>query len=102
MLMGAENNIQIELNRIRNQIIDLGLIIASFLSSITYVLSLLKFPEIGFQLSFVSDLIVVFIVISITSIQKETKSSHKNIFRSHCAIYGLYSGFIRIWTVIGK
>ena len=71
MLMGAENNIQIELNRIRNQIIDLGLIIASFLSIITYVLSLLKFPEIGFRLSFVSDLVVVLIVVSITLFRKK-------------------------------
>jgi PAS domain S-box-containing protein len=55
-----------KLNIIRNQIVDIALIFASVLGVITYLLSLYKAFEVGFQMSFFTDFIAVTTILVIT------------------------------------
>jgi PAS domain S-box-containing protein len=89
-----------EITLLKNQILDLGLIIGSALGTVIYLLSLLKFQETGFQISFITDLIATLAVISITIYRKKISLTVKSyiilaglfiIFTVDLLLYGLLS-----------
>jgi PAS domain S-box-containing protein len=55
-----------EIDFLKNKIINLGLLVGSVLSTVTYFLSLIKIKHVGFQITYVTDFIVVIAIILIT------------------------------------
>ena len=66
------------IDQVRNSIINSSLVIGSIVAVITYLISLTKFLESGFELSFVTDLIVIIAVLIITIKRKRLNVNLKS------------------------
>lgn len=72
-----DNHLKQELDKVRNQIVDLSLVVACFLAGATYILSLLSINRVGFQLSFITDFIAVAMIIAVTLFRKRIPLKYK-------------------------
>ena len=66
------------LSEMRNKIIDKALIYGSIFASLTYLLSLVQFFETGFEVSFVTDFLVVATIVIITIRRRFLKINTKS------------------------
>ena len=66
-----EKNTYIQIEEVKNKIIDLSLIFAIFIGFAAYFLSLTRYSETGFEISFVTDLIVLLVTLAITIFRRK-------------------------------
>ena len=74
----------------KNQIINQALVIATFIGFIVYFLSLTRFPKTGFEFTFVTDLLIITLILIITILRKKLSIS----FKSYIAISAIYVVFL--------
>ena len=60
-----------QIEDVKNQIIDLSLIFATGIGFITYLLSLTRYSKTGFEISFITDLIVLLVILIIAIFRKK-------------------------------
>lgn len=65
------STIQARIDDVKNRIIDTSLVFASITGVIIYLLSFTRYPESGFQISYVTDFFAVGMLVYITSIRKK-------------------------------
>ncbi len=79
-----------QIEELKNQIINLALIIGSSVGIIVYLLSLTRYSITGFEISFVTDFIVIISLLVITFFRKKLSIN----FKSYIAIGAIYLLFL--------
>ncbi len=91
--MGSKSN---TIDKVRNQIIDRGLVIGSIAATIVYVLSISKLFTTGFELSFITDFLVVSMIVVTTIYRKKLNVEIK----SYAVLIGIiFVVFVDIYEI---
>ena len=61
----------VQIEEVKDQIINLSLIFGTVIGFIAYFLSLSRFNETGFEISFATDLLVLILILCITLFRKK-------------------------------
>jgi PAS domain S-box-containing protein len=86
---------------VKDQIINLSLIFASAVGILTYLISLTRFSKTGFEISFITDIILLIPIIGITIFRKRLSIKIKSstiisviyiLFLVHVSNYGIFTG----------
>jgi PAS domain S-box-containing protein len=78
-----------QIENVKNQILDTALLLGTILGSIAFILSIARFVNTGFEISFVTDLMVVLVLATITFFRKRLGLKLKS-YISLIAVYMLF------------